>query len=251
MSFKVEVEDVFPDALARGARFELEQVDVVSGQHAEAFVQRAGLVGSCHDQHGFRLAIGARSRFAAQDDETGIVVFDGLNAFRQDFQLVEFSRARACHSGHALQVFFANHFRAACRIVGGDDFHAKFAQVDIALRQRLRVRDDSFDVAELLSRQAEQAVIDGMTDFACYEQVVLAQEIIDIIDAAGLRIFNGYQAKFDLSGGNSAEHVGECAIWHWLRSRSSLLCIRQVAKVDTDGFVAERAALALKGDAQS
>src|SRR5437016_9340650 len=99
------------------------------------------------------------------------------------------------------------------------------------------MRNDTCNVAELLSRQAQQAVIDGMTDFAHDEQVMLAQQIIDFINTPRLRIFYGHKSMFNLARGNDAEYIGKAAE----RQRRSLR-----AKIRSYGFIAEGSSFALK-----
>src|SRR5215472_3044405 len=122
MSFKVKVEDIFPDALARWTRFELEQVDVVCSQNAQALMKRAGLMGSGHHQHRLRLSFTTRHRLSAQRDETSEVILDSLNAMRQDVQLIQFCCPRSRDRSYPLQVFLAHHFSAACCVIGRNNF---------------------------------------------------------------------------------------------------------------------------------
>src|SRR5229473_3440138 len=84
---KVKIEDIFPGALARWTRFQLEQVDLVGGQHAQAGMKRAGLMSGSHHKHGLRLALAAWSRFPTKSNEARVVIFNGLDVVRQYFQL--------------------------------------------------------------------------------------------------------------------------------------------------------------------
>ncbi len=88
MPLKVEIEDIFPDAMTRWARLQFVQIDLFFSQDTEAFIERAGLMRSSHHQHGFSLTLTTKCRFSAQSNKTCIVVFNGLDIARQNFQLV-------------------------------------------------------------------------------------------------------------------------------------------------------------------
>src|SRR5215469_3003141 len=137
MSFKVEVEDIFPGALARWTRFELEQVDVVCSQNAQALIKRARLMGSGHDQHRLCLSFATRHRLSTQCNETGVVILDGLNTMREDVQLIQFTCSCSGDRGYPLQVLLAHHFSAARGVIGRHNFETEFAQVGITLRKCL------------------------------------------------------------------------------------------------------------------
>src|SRR5437588_10770722 len=58
-------------------------------------------------------------------------------------------------------------------------------------------------------------MIDGMTNFACDEKVILAQQIIHFIDASRLRIFYRNKASFNLTSSNGTEYISEAPVWNW------------------------------------
>src|SRR5450755_75982 len=89
-------------------------------------------------------------------------------------------------------------------------------------------------------------MIDGVPDLADDEQVVLAQEIVDIVNAARLRVFDRHEAILDLAGGDGAENIGEGAIGYRFGPRMRFPGVS--TKICLHRFVAECAALALKGD---
>src|SRR5579875_445412 len=140
-----------------------------------------------------------------------------------------------------MQILLADHLGATGGIIGCYNLDPQFAQVDIALRQRLWMRDHPFNAAQLLSGQAEQAVIDRVLVFADDEQVMLAQQIIDIVDATGLRILYSHHTITDLTCGYRAEDLGEAAIW------ARLCQLLYATEVSAYRFVAERSVFALKG----
>src|SRR5258708_20717228 len=49
MPLEVQIEDIFPNPLPRGTRFQFEQVDIIGREEAQAFIERAWLVRGSHD----------------------------------------------------------------------------------------------------------------------------------------------------------------------------------------------------------
>src|SRR5256885_8797911 len=79
MAFKVEIKDIFPGTLARWARLQFEEVDLVCSQYTQAGIERAGLMGRCHDQHGLGLTFASWCRLPTEGNKARIIIFNGLD----------------------------------------------------------------------------------------------------------------------------------------------------------------------------
>src|SRR5947209_17100188 len=92
-------------------------------------------------------------------------------------------------------------------------------------------------------------MVNRMANLADHKQIVLAQEIIHIIDAAGLRVLDWNQAILCLACCHGPEDIGETAIGNgaWLYALFSReLC----AEISACCLVAKSPALALESNAQ-
>src|SRR5260370_1088002 len=70
---KIKVEFIRRYSLSRMTRFELEQLEVVSSENAQALVKCAALMGSGHVQHCLCFSFATRYRLSAYRDETGVI----------------------------------------------------------------------------------------------------------------------------------------------------------------------------------
>lgn len=104
------------------------------------------------------------------------------------------------------------------------------------------------DILNSLSWQAEQAVIDRVRDLTDYKQVMLAQEIIDIVDASSLRVLHRHQAKINLARSHRAKDIGKRPIGHRLYLSSRKMSFPSSTKIGARGLIAKGSSLPLKGN---
>src|SRR5207248_2518129 len=140
-------------------------------------------------------------------------------------------------------MFLANHFCATGSVISGDNLDSQFAQKHIALCQRLWMRNNPLDIAQLLPRLAEQTVIDRVSNLANHKQIMLAQQVVDIVDATRLRILNGYQTVLNLAGGDGTKDIGKTPIGKWFRCERSLF-----PEIGKHGLISKRTTLSLKSN---
>ena len=76
-----------------------------------------------------------------------------------------------------------------------------------------------------------------MTNLSYHKEVMLAQQIIHIINTACLRIFYWYQAILNFPRGNSPEDLGKTAAGKWLSLFS---------KINAHSFITKGSPFALK-----
>ena len=94
-------------------------------------------------------------------------------------------------------------------VVSGHHLHPQIPQEAVALGQRLRMRDDPADVGQGLPGKGEQGVVHGVEHLAGHVQVVLAQQIIHVIDRPGLGVLHRCQAVVHRPAGHRLEEVDE------------------------------------------
>jgi hypothetical protein len=82
-----------------------------------------------------------------------------------------------------------------------------------------------------------------VTHFADYEQVMLTQQVIHIIDTTCLRVFYWDESVVNFACGDSAENIGETAIGSGIR-----LGLPFPAKVYSYSLISKGPTLTLKGD---
>src|SRR5215470_13327656 len=86
-------------------------------------------------------------------------------------------------------------------------------------------------------------MIDRMANLTYDKKIVLAQEIIDFVDAAGLGVFDGHHAILNLACCNCSEDIGKTTVGNWFRRGFTLF-----SKICSGRFVTEGSTFTLKGD---
>src|ERR1022692_841226 len=87
-------------------------------------------------------------------------------------------------------------------------------------------------------------MINWMAYLSNYKKIVLTQKVIDIIDAACLRIFNRNHTIFNLTGGDRAEDISKATIRYgfWMNGG------RNIATIGIDGLFSKCAWFSLEGE---
>src|SRR5260370_41800400 len=76
-------------------------------------------------------------------------------------------------------------------------------------------------------------MVERMADLANDEEVVLAQQIVNVVNAACLRIFYRYQAVLNFSGGNCSENLAKTTTGKRLDFVPKISSVRVTAKVSS------------------
>src|SRR5579883_387261 len=84
-----------------------------------------------------------------------------------------------------------------------------------------------------------------MADFANHKEIVLAQQVVGIVDAARLRILNGHQPVIDLAACDDAKDIGKAAAGDWVDLPFGTQGL-PLSKIDTRGLVTKCSTFPLK-----
>jgi hypothetical protein len=112
----------------------------------------------------------------------------GLDALGEDVQPVQLGRPPRRDRGRPLKLPVGDLLGRAGRVVLGAHGDLERAQELLALRDRLRVRDHLFQRVERRAREREQAVVDTDDRLADEVEPVAQEEVVGLVDAAGLGV---------------------------------------------------------------
>ena len=129
-------------------------------------------------------------RLHAKAQESGCSLRVVGDVSGKDFHAVEVGGFFACDGGGVEEAFFFDDFNASSGVVGWDDFPLVFFKVAAALRQRLRMRINGFDVFEFGLGVGDEDMGKFHCDFAADFKVVGEEQVVVLVDAALNGVFN-------------------------------------------------------------
>ena len=189
----VRVEHVFPRSAGTRSGLELRHVHLTLGECAQAAVERAGDVPDPEDQRRL-VRLRERRRIARQRAETCVVVGIRLDALGEDGQPVELAGTPRGDRRRVLEALLRDPLRRARRVVLGPNRDVERVEELLALGDRLRVRGHLAELVERRPGEGEQAVVDADDGLADEVQPVPQEEVVRLVDAAGLRVVHRHEA---------------------------------------------------------
>ncbi len=211
VAFEVDEEHVFPRTVRSRPRFQFGHAQAVLGQDVQAAEQRTLLVPGGQNQAGLAGYADiyrngrARQRHVAHEDLVLVA-----HVAVQDVQLV---RRRGLggtdggqgripglgHGAHGLACVEKRH--CVCLGQGRDESRA--------LIERQRMRQDPSQRGGGYIGSGRQAQLDPVGFLAHDVQVLLAQDVVDLIDASRDGVLDGQKGQVDRSGSQGVDHLLE------------------------------------------
>jgi hypothetical protein len=137
-----------------------------------------------------------------------------------------------------MELLVCNALRGACRVVVGADGDAEAVQELLALSDPLRMRPPLRDTVDLRARKRDRAVVDAHDRLADEVEPVPEEEVVGLVDAAGLGVVHRHETERGESHFDSHEDASD------RRERS----MREVRKERAGTLLRVRPGLALIRD---
>jgi len=210
---KINIEKILPWPPVQRTGFDFVQVNIAQSESAQGTEQSARYILQREYERGFVCTQGWGLRLP-QDKKPCEIFRVVLNTLLQDLHAIDPGRKFARNGRSIQQLFFLDLFHAARRVVGRNDLYVfQFGGISLALHQCLRVREDHSNRLQRGSRMPYEIMLDAQIQLADDPEPMLEQQIIILMNAAGLRVLNGNDAGIRLTGFDSLENQIERLTW--------------------------------------